>query len=278
MDMNTLPVVRIAGTNRKETQAVVASEFPLTVFLNDVELVTLLCSPSDLDNLAVGFLFAEGFLKSKDDIKNLTVNERTGIVRVTRHGEFDLSRELLFKRLITSACGRGAAFYSTADAQNLTKIDSGITISSRRVFNLLDKFNRRSELFKTSGGVHSAALADGDDILIFKDDLGRHNAIDKVFGECLLKEIPTEERILITSGRAPSEMILKAAKGKVPILVAVGSTTDLGVRLADNLGVTLVGFARGKDMTIYTHGWRIADEQAPAKKGGRLENGKTANK
>lgn len=276
--MNTLPVVHITGTNREETRTAVASEFPLTVFLNDVELVTLLCTPSDMDNLAVGFLFAEGFLKSKDDIKNLTVNERTGIVRVTRRGEFDLSRELLFKRLITSACGRGAAFYSTADAQNLAKLDSNITVSSQDVFSLLDKFNRRSQLFKATGGVHSAALADGSEILVFKDDLGRHNAIDKVFGECILSNIPTEDRILITSGRAPSEMILKAAMGKVPVLVSIGSTTDLGVRLADDLGVTLVGFARGKGMTIYTHGWRIAGEQAPTKKGGRLENGKTANK
>lgn len=278
MDINSLPVVRITGNDREETRAVVAGEFPLTVFLNDVELVTLLCTPSHLDKLAVGFLFAEGFLKSKDDIKNLTVNERTGIVRVTRHGEFDLSRELLFKRLITSACGRGAAFYSSADTQNLAKIDSNVTISSFDVFNLLDKFNRSSELFKTTGGVHSAALAEGNDILVFKDDLGRHNAIDKVFGECILRDIPTEDRILISSGRAPSEMVLKAARGKVPVLVSVGSTTDLGIRLADNLGVTLVGFARGKGMTIYTHGRRIAGEQAPTKKGGRVENGKTANK
>ena len=258
MDLNTLSVVRISGDNREESGAAVAGEFPLTVFLNDVELVTLLCSPSDLDNLAVGFLFAEGFLKSRDDIKNLTVNERAGIVRVTRCSELDLSRELLFKRLITSACGRGAAFYSTADAQTLAKIDSNMTISSQDVFILLDKFNRSSELFKTTGGVHSAALGEGSDIIIFKDDLGRHNAIDKVFGECLLKDISAEDRILITSGRAPSEMVLKAAKGKVPVLVSVGSTTDLAVRLADNLGVTLVGFARGKSMTIYTHSWRIA--------------------
>jgi FdhD protein len=93
-----------------------------------------------------------------------------------------------------------------------------------------------------------------------------------------LTDIPAEDRILITSGRAPSEMILKAAKGKVPVLVSIGSTTDLGIRLADNLGVTLVGFARGKGMTIYAHGWRIGGEKALIKKGGRLENGKNPNK
>jgi len=155
MDNNKLPTVRISGGNREETVSAVAGEFPMTVFLNDVELVTLLCTPSNLDDLAVGFLFAEGFLKSRDEIKNITVNERAGIVRVRRTGEFDLSRELLFKRLITSACGRGAAFYSTSDAQNLGKIDSAVSVSVDEIFDLLNKFNQCSELFKATGGVHS---------------------------------------------------------------------------------------------------------------------------
>jgi FdhD protein len=277
MDMNSLPVVRITGTDREETRAAIASEFPLTVFLNDVELVTLLCSPSDLDDLAVGFLFAEGFIESKADIKSVTVNERTGIARIVRHGELDLSRDLMFKRLITSACGRGAAFYSAADVQNLARVSSNLSMSVPDVTDLLGKFNRKCELFKTTGGVHSAALADGSGLLVFKDDLGRHNAVDKVFGECILKEISYGGRVLITSGRVPSEMVLKAAKGQIPVVISIGSTTDLGVRLADSLGITLVGFARGCEMTVYTHDWRIVNEQVQVNKGGRLENGKSAN-
>ena len=264
-----MPATRITGPVRQEIRAAVGSEYPLTIFLNDVELVTLLCTPSGMDNLAVGFLFAEGFITSKSDIKDITVNERTGIVRVTRRGELNLSRELLFKRLITSACGRGAAFYSTADAENPARLESEMTVRSSTLFDLLKKFNRGSELFETTGAVHSAALADEEGIIVFKEDLGRHNAIDKVFGECLLKDVRTENRILFTSGRAPSEMVLKAAKGKVPVLVAVGSTTDLGIRLADTLGITLIGFARGEEMTIYSHGRRIASEPASSRKGGR---------
>jgi FdhD protein len=262
MDKYLMPATRITGSVRQEIRAAVGCEYPLTIFLNDVELVTLLCTPSGMDNLAVGFLFAEGFIASKSDIKDITVNERTGIVRVTRHGELNLSRELLFKRLITSACGRGAAFYSTADAENPARLESEMTVRSSTLLDLLKKFNRGSELFETTGAVHSAALA-------FKEDLGRHNAIDKVFGECLLKGARTENRILFTSGRAPSEMVLKAAKGKVPVLVAVGSTTDLGIRLADTMGITLIGFARGEEMTIYSHGRRVVSEPASSRKGGR---------
>lgn len=268
IDKNTLPIIQISGSNREDTSSAVASEFPLTVFLNDVELVTLLCTPSDIDSLAIGFLFAEGFINSKEDIKSVTVNKETGIIRVARQNELDLSRELLFKRLITSACGRGAAFYSSADAQNLGKVEYTKTISSEEIFNLLDKFNQKSELFQTTGGVHSAALADNHEIISFKDDLGRHNAIDKVFGECILKSIPTDDHILITSGRSPSEMVLKAAKGKIPILISVGSTTDLAVRLADNLGITLASFARNKKMNIYTNSWRITSETTTVQKRG----------
>lgn len=271
-------MVRVIGDKCETGCSALAGEYPLTIFLNDVELVTLLCTPSDLDSLAVGFLFAEGFIRSKEDIKSITVNEHTGIIRIARIGEFDLSRELLFKRLITSACGRGAAFYSSVDARNLDKIDFKDTLSSENIFFLLKQFNLRSELFRATGGVHSAALANCRNIISFKDDLGRHNAVDKVFGECILKNISTENHILITSGRSPSEMVLKAAKGKVPILISVGSTTDLAVRLAESLGVTLAGFARDERMNIYTHSWRITVGQSPNKKGVRLENGKASNK
>jgi FdhD protein len=262
VDATSLSAVRVNGADREETVDTVVNERPLTIFLKDTELVTLLCSPSDMEYLAVGFLFAEGFLHSKDDIKTTTIDTERGIVRITRKNEFPQD-EVLFKRLITSACGRGAAYYSTRDAQDLSPIESELVISERVVFSLLEKFNKRCNLFGTTGGVHSAALADSNDIVVFKDDLGRHNAIDKVFGECLLKGIPTADRILITSGRSPSEMVLKAAKARVPILISVGATTDLSVKVAKDIGMTLVGFARGKGMIIYNNEWRISRELCP---------------
>jgi len=253
-------VFRVTEHGKNEVDSIVVSEFPLTVILDNQELVTLLCSPTNLEYLAIGFLFTAGFINGKEEIKKITVDEQRGVVRIARNKGTEFANELLFKRLITSACGRGAAFYSAADTRHLTKVESQARISANEIFSLVDEFNQHSMLFKETGGVHGAALTDTKSILVFSDDLGRYNAIDKVFGECILEGIPTEGRVIITSGRTPSEMILKVAKGNVPILISVGATTDLGIRLANDLGVTLIGFVRGKEMTVYTNDWRVAGD------------------
>ncbi len=236
----------------------VVHEHPLSVYVNGQELVTLLCTPSHLDYLAVGFIFAEGLITNKDEIKKLLIDERHGVVRISTEEGKEPAHELLFKRLITSACGRGAAFYTAADAQRPAKVESQTVISPREVLALVREFDERSDVYRATNGVHSAALCDTKKILVFNNDLGRHNAIDKVFGECILKGIPIEGRIVVTSGRTPSEMVLKVAKGKVPILVSVSVPTDLGIRLANDLGITIIGFVRGGEMNVYTGGWRVA--------------------
>ncbi|MDD5127572.1 MAG: formate dehydrogenase accessory sulfurtransferase FdhD [Dehalococcoidales bacterium] len=255
----TIPVMRFVEHKRNPAEATVVTEFPLTIILNGQEVVTLLCSPADLKYLATGFLFAEGFIHSKKDIKKIAIDDRHGLARITTEGNTEFEHKTLLKRLITSAGGRGAAFYSAAGTCRLDKVESQTTISANKIFSLVDEFNQCSRLFKATGGVHGAALSDGKSILVFSDDLGRHNAIDKVFGKCILEEIPTEGRIIITSGRTPSEMIFKAGNGKVPILISISAPSDLGVRLAGDLGITLVGFVRGKNMTVYTNDWRIKD-------------------
>jgi len=109
-----------------------------------------------------------------------------------------------------------------------------------------------------TGGVHSAALCDTESILVFSEDIGRHNAIDKIFGKCILKDMPTDGRIVITSGRISSEILLKVAKRNIPIIISKSAPTDLGVKLANDLGITLLGFARGKRTNAYANDWRIA--------------------
>lgn len=253
-------ILHITEEGKSSIESIVTKEFPLTIILNDQELVTLLCSPINPEYLAIGFLFAEGLVESKDEIKKIVVDEQRGVVRVTTEEGTEFAHELLFKRLITSACGRGAAFYTAADAQRPEKIQSQLTVSTHEVFSLVEEFTQRSEVYKVTGGVHSAALSDNKSILVFSDDLGRHNAIDKVFGECILRDIPTEDRMVLTSGRTPSEMVLKVAKGKVPILISIAAPTDLGIRLANDLGITLIGFVRGSRMNAYTNGWRVVTD------------------
>ena len=118
-------------------------------------------------------------------------------------------------------------------------------------------FQHHSLIYRTTGGVHSAALCDNRDILLFADDVGRHNAIDKIFGECMLRDIATNDRMIITSGRIPSEILLKVSKRRIPIIISISAPTNLGVKLAADLGITLIGFARGKRMNVYANGWRV---------------------
>jgi FdhD protein len=256
-EVEKVPVLRLTEAGKSAADDVVVREFPLTIVLNNQELVTLLCSPKNLDYLAVGFLSSEGLLKSKDDIKKITVDDRRGVVRVETEEENKQAGELLFKRLITSGCGRGASFYSAADVGRHVKVESQVRISAPEVLELAKKFQHHSEIYRATHGVHSAALCDTENILVFSEDIGRHNAIDKIFGECILKDIPTDDRMIVTSGRISSEILLKVAKRNIPLLVSKSAPTDLGVKLANDLGVTLIGFVRGKRMNVYSNDWRV---------------------
>lgn len=252
-------VLRIREGQRGEIEDLVAREFPFTIVLNNQELVTLLCSPTKLRYLAVGFLFSEGLVKSKTELKKILLDERRGIVRVETVQELALAPDFLFRRFITSGCGRGASFYHAIDAQNVNRIKTEVSVSSQAVLELTKEFQRLSEVYVATHGVHGAALSDTRRILVFSEDIGRHNAIDKIFGQCLLEEIPTEDKILLSSGRISSEMLLKAAKGRIPIIISISAPTDLAVKLAGDLGVTLIGFVRGRKLNIYANQWRVVN-------------------
>ncbi len=251
------PILRFTEEGRSSIEDVVAREFPLTIIVNNQELVTLLCSPTNLKYLATGFLVSEGLLKSKDEIQKTIVDDQRGVVRVETERDREFDGDVLFKRLITSGCGRGASFYSAADAQSQTKVESQIEISTSEVFTLVSEFQHHSQVYRATGGVHSAALCDTKHILVFNEDIGRHNAVDKVLGECILNDISTDDRVIITSGRISSEILLKVAKRNIPMIISKSAPTNLGVKLADDLGITLVGFVRGRRMNVYTHEWRI---------------------
>lgn len=248
---------RVTSDSKETAEDIIVREFPLTIMLNGQELVTLLCSPADLKYLAIGFLYSEGLLRSKEDIKRVVVDEGKGVVRVETKAELSDTNEV-FRRLITSGCGRGASFYSAADT-GLEKVESSLTVSSTVIFELMKTFQHRSLIFRTTGGVHSAALCDNRNIVIFSEDIGRHNAIDKIFGQCLDRNISTNDRIILTSGRVSSEIIVKVARRQVPLLVSKSAPTSSGVKLAQELGITLIGFVRGTRMNVYTHDQRVTN-------------------
>ncbi len=256
-NIERVPVLRISkeeGSRRLEDP--VAVEFLATIFLNDQELVTIVCSPNHLNYLAVGFLASQGLLQSKERINSIVIDDWRGTVRLEIEGETERNGGVFSKRLITSGCGGRANFYNIDDA-TIPKVESEMKISPEEIFNLANEFQHRSELYKMTHGVHSAALCDRNRLLVFDEDIGRHNAVDKIFGKCLIDDIPTQDRVLVTSGRVSSDILQKAAKMQVPIVISAAAPTDTGIRIADKLGIALVGSVRGKKMNIYSNDWRI---------------------
>jgi FdhD protein len=250
-------VIQRATRESKETvEDAVVRELPLTIMLNGTELVTLLCSPSDIKYLAIGFLFSEGILKQLSDLKRVIVDDRKGVVRVETVLPEGTDTEAVFKRIITPGCGRGASFYSAADTE-LPRNESRLTVAAGTVLDRMTEFQRHSELYRTTHGVHSAALCDEKGILIFQEDIGRHNAIDKIFGQCFEQSISTQDKYIVSSGRISSEIVIKIARGGTPVLVTKSAPTNTAVKMADDLGVTLVGMVRGTHMNIYTHDERV---------------------
>jgi FdhD protein len=231
-------------------------EYPVTIILNDCQLVTMLCSPNSLQDLAMGFLVSEGFLQSRDEIKDINIDQVRGIVRVQTIDGKEVSQEVLSKRLISTGCGRGAAFYSFADVGNAV-ITSQLSVTPQEIYNLALNFQHASSVYQETHGVHSAALCRGSKIIILAEDVGRHNAVDKIFGRCFIKGIPTDGCLLITSGRISSEIAHKAVRKSIPILISISAPTVLAVQIAEKMGVTLVASVRGSKMDVYTHGYRI---------------------
>ncbi|MBI4296113.1 MAG: formate dehydrogenase accessory sulfurtransferase FdhD, partial [Chloroflexi bacterium] len=221
-------IQRINAEGRQDMDDIVVKEQPLTIVLNDQELVTLLCLPADMKYLAVGFLSSEGLLNDKSDIKRIAHDEKRGIVWVETTDKKTLEPEVLYRRLITSGCGRGASFYSATDVQAEMRVDSATTVAAPKITDLVMEFQHRSQVYRATGGVHSAALSDGQRIVAFHEDIGRHNAVDKIFGDCILNDVPTANGIVITSGRISSEILLKIARRSIPVLISKSAPTNLG--------------------------------------------------
>lgn len=246
-------ILRIKGDQVKKEGDIVILEYPFTIFINDEEIITLLCSPSSLKELVVGFLFSEGFISSLSDIKKIRIDQYKGIGYVYMNEINRFSEKFRGKRTITSGCGKGTVFYNVIDSFKSKKIEKHFTINIDDIKKLVKGFNKNSELFLNTGGVHSCALCNTSDIILFKEDIGRHNALDKIFGQALIDEIDTKDKIILTSGRISSEILIKTAKRQVPVIVSRSAPTSLSVEMAERLGITLIGFARGEKMNIYTN-------------------------
>jgi FdhD protein len=215
---------------RKKTDWV-TEEAPLTIHANKKKVASLLASPKDLKVLVLGHLYTSGVIKQLSDIKSLCIDSKQGSARVQVSPSHSLPKD--------------------------KKDFLGISVKPSKIIELMQKFHKSSREFIKTGGVHSAALCDKDKILIFKADLGRHNAFDKVVGDALLKKIDFKDKIMLTSGRIPSEILNKVLRCRIPVIASVSAPTIHAVRTARKQNITLIGFLRGQKMNIYSAEQRI---------------------
>ncbi|MDA3935596.1 MAG: formate dehydrogenase accessory sulfurtransferase FdhD [Actinomycetota bacterium] len=234
------------------------SEKPITVYLNGVEMVNAQATPSDLEDMAVGFLHVEGFLTDRDRLGCIEVDARRGMVFVTSDEETPVSMRGR-KRYVTSGCGRGVTFTSAGHLTGVDPVESGLSITAESVYDMMGQMARGAERYRETGGMHACAIGMGGTIAFMREDVGRHNALDKVLGAAWRDGATLDHAVLLTSGRISSEMAVKAMRAGVPIVVSRTAVTDLAAEVASELGVTLIGYARGGKLVIYTNAWRIRE-------------------
>jgi len=251
--------IDLSTKTSKKVADYVAEEKPLHLFVNTTYWATILCSPSNLKELAVGHLLSEGILKSTEEIEEVNLKESENSCHVKLKAEINVDERMslsrLHARVITSACGGSAPYqYSRKPA----KVTSNLTVKAEVVFNSVNQLNFKAELFRKTGGVHAAAIHKADGSLVaLAEDVGRHNAVDKVIGIAALKQTSFRECFLASSGRLSGDVVFKAAKVGLPIIASLAAPLSSGIEMAEAANLTLAGFVRGKRMNIYNAPERI---------------------
>ncbi|MCC3357684.1 formate dehydrogenase accessory sulfurtransferase FdhD [Bacillus sp. REN16] len=238
----------------------IVTEYPLTIILNQHEFATMVCTPSELDELVIGFLASEGVIRFRDEIKSLHIDEGQGYAYVDTTTVVTTSQEYYSKRFIGSCCGKGRQFYFVNDAKTAKTSTSTITLAPEECITLMNEMQQNSVVFRDTGGVHNAALCSANEMIVNRTDIGRHNALDKIYGYCLNNKIPVRDKVIVFSGRISSEVLLKAAKIGVGIVLSKSAPTDLAIQMAEELNITAVGFIRGGKLNVYSHPERIVQE------------------
>jgi FdhD protein len=257
--VDRLKITKVSSGKKEEIEDVVVAEAALTIVLNEEKVIALLCTPQDQEYLAMGFLFSEGFIQNKKEIERIDFDRKKNEINIITKSKRSIPSDFSQTKILTSGCAKGVTFSNVENidpAKDLL-IDLQITLTSSEIQGLMHEFEKRSVLFHQTGGVHAAALANKNEILIYFEDIGRHNAVDKVFGKCLLEKISCEDKLLLLSGRISSDILAKASRSGVSIIVSRSAPTSLAVKNAQKLGITLVGFARGSKMNIYSFPLRI---------------------
>lgn len=262
-------ISRIKKGSKEETDDIILYESPIDLYVNSKPLVNIICLAKDLKELSIGFLFSIGVIDSMKDIKEIKVNELENSIFVELKEQVKFNIENLditpVSRVVDTTCGISSPWRNMikdsldkANIKDAIKAKDYIKIKASTIFSAIKQMQINTPLYRETGGCHGAAIFDfNGNLLSVKEDIGRHNAIDKVIGDMLLRGHDFENLFLTSTGRLTGDSVLKSIKAKIPIVVSLSAAIESGIRLAFAYGITLIGFARGARMNIYTHSNRI---------------------
>lgn len=254
-------ILEYSATGRKTVSIEAIREVPLTIFLNGREVVTLLCTGKYPRHLAVGFLKSDALIT--DPAQLLTVDIADEQERITAkvtvsHDPWADGRTI--QRSITSGCGKGTNFDRNVATISKRRVESGLRVTPAQILALAAELKNRSTLYGRTRGCHNSSLCTPQKMLLFREDIGRHNAIDMIVGECFLTGMPTEDKMIVSTGRVASEILLKTVRIGVSLLASTAVATSFSVQLARTIGMTLIGNIKADSFWVYNDPGRIIQE------------------
>lgn len=243
--------ISIHGSSAQIIHGEVVEEGLSCISVNGHELASFMCSPNDLDKLALGFLYNEGIIQTVDQVATLHISD-SGCVEIWLNIDFTPPERLI----VTAGCGGGVTFDDFS--QRHEPLTGELLIPPAQLSDLMRQMQLGATLYRRSGGIHTAALADSQGILLQVEDVGRHNCLDKLAGAALQTGLVTRDKILLTSGRISSEMINKARRLETPLVCSRTSPTSLSIALAHSWNMTLVAYLVQDRMRVYSHPERLS--------------------
>ncbi len=254
-----------AGNQFGDSRSVqIAGESALTLLVDGRELVTLMTLGTNPEELALGYLRNQRLVENLEDIASVTVDwERERADIVTRHGR-GIEQEQLSKRIVTSGCGQGTVFSCTIDKLYETRLPD-VALRQSVIYALLHEISRHNEIYKAAGAVHGCALCRDSEILLFVEDVGRHNAADAISGMMWLADTGGADKIFYTTGRLTSEIVMKTANMGIPVLLSRSGVTNMGLELARDLNITMIARAKGRAFLVYNNRDNIIYDEKPAR-------------
>lgn len=241
----------------------IAGEHPLTLYVDKREIVTLMTLGQAPEALAIGYLRNQRLVKSLDEIAAVQVDWDSDAVAITTRTAIEGLDEKMEKRTVTTGCGQGTVFGSLMDEVETIRLRNDVRLSEETLYELLDAVRRHETIYKSAGAVHGCALAAASEILYFVEDVGRHNAVDAIAGKMWLDGIDGADKIFYTTGRLTSEMVIKTAQMGIPFLVSRSGLTEMGYRIANQVGMTMIGRAVNKHYLLFTGRERFVKTVTP---------------